>query len=466
MATQETACENTPDKNRPFSFPAIVACGYKRIKIQKSGNTFPALLITFESFGSDANPGVRFAWRSKKDFLLLARAAKDFPKAAFKKVVDESVVPWRRSSPRGTNSDDGALPDCLFDKSLPNHYSARMTKSIFHLDSFLRLMQNNFRNCGRIRDAWDLFCRHSDTENLFTPKGPSQISQASEYNTNDTRSADALDTTITTTFRDSSRLGQYFASKENSKKVVECALDKVLPLCHRNKTVSTKKIIFVEPSCGHGDIIVSLVESLNDRNIPRYAVGILGYDIDPGAIQICRERFRPSEKSSHKNRNEDTCSSDYTIFWECKSFFETTREGGIHEFDTVNEIDGATTPRDILVCFLGGPPYTTGQGSGSTMKRDLPERFVDHCMKEWKADVVSFLLPARYTEDTQKIVCDGTLVGAQSSSSTTNNRWIRETIELEESKFFFRGTTEVTQPSIIKLFYASEESGDLPKLAE
>ena len=485
-----------------LAMPAVVACGYRRIKIPKSGNSFPALLVAFEAdaetnnIGTDRNPslrGVRCAWRSKRDFLLLARKGvdtneKSLPKAALKKVVDETAVPWRRSSSDITTAmeQSGTIPDCLCDEDLPNHYSVKMKKSIWQLDRFLQSMQSQAGNSEQRQNAWDLFCRHSDTEDIVTPQEFSaSLSAKQDTNTNEKPSSDPVCTTASvdytssktvgastkTTLRESSRLGQYFASKENSRKVVECALEKILPLyLHRGS--SKTKMIFVEPSCGHGDIVVSLIEALKEQEIPPEAVWIMGYDIDPSAIQTCRERQEfhsgAAEKfidNDNENHNHKGSCSDYTVFWECTSFFETSRERCIHRFDKSlnNNKNNNNDDRDLLVCCLGGPPYTTGQGSGRAMKRDLPERFVDHCFNEWKAETISFLLPARYREDTQKILCDGSLEATKPQATDCRNnpnRWVRETRELEVSKFFFRGTTEVTQPSIIKLFYASQ-SGEL-----
>ena len=52
--------------------PIVVACGYRYIKIDKSGNKFPAYLIALPSGDNDG--GFVLVWRSKKDFLLLSRA--------------------------------------------------------------------------------------------------------------------------------------------------------------------------------------------------------------------------------------------------------------------------------------------------------------------------------------------------------------------------------------------------------
>ena len=130
-----------------------------------------------------------------------------------------------------------------------------------------------------------------------------------------------------------------------------------------------------------------------------------------------------------------------------------------------HEGDTRTGKQDILVCCLGGPPYTTGQGSGKAIERDLPEQFVNHCFTEWKATVVSFLLPARYKRGMNKLLDNrkaaskpqiGTILATEGPTDRKRKRWSNEIVELEESTFFFRGTIKVTQPSIIQIFYEEE----------
>ena len=529
--------ETEQSTNEGLILPAVVACGYRRIRISKSGNSFPAFLVAFESRNPSSSDeldipsfrGVRFAWRSKKDFLLLARKdgsfqGQSFPKAALKKVAAVGAVPWRRSSlPQSTavgavdpfstfREDDAiiaaigegghrrrngdAIPDCLCYSNLPNRFSAHMKKSIWQLDRFLQSIGKEARNNERKQNAWEIFCRRFDTEDLITPgeltsygipRSPKQNTNTQDPEGQDANEIPAGDITFTasvataetidatTTLRESSRLGQYFASKENSQKVVACALEKILPLYRRGDTGddktnhNTTRILFVEPSCGHGDIVLSLIEALKENKIRPAAVCIMGYDIDPGVIHTCRQRkeFRPRAASgTGTGAGTGDIYNDYPVLWECKNFFDTTRENCILGFDTISKSsnnnkntgctltyhDKDTQPEDheLLVCCLGGPPYTTGQGSGSAMKRDLPERFIDHCFNEWKADAVSFLLPARYKE------CTKPQAGTIATTGTTDfktKRWICETQELDASTFFFRGTTKVTQPSIIQIFY-------------
>ncbi len=489
--------KSKPSIDRQLDLPAVVACGYRRVQIPKSGNTFPALLVAFEAetegkrgCGSSATDNVpkplRFAWRSKKDFLLLARKGvesneKSLPKAAFKRLVDETTaVPWRRPSEDTKNATEQtrlnniAIPDCLSNNELPNHYSVRMKKSILQLDTFLQTMESKANESPERQTAWDFFSRDSDTEDLVALETSSTVHDS----TSSPSSTAAL--------RESSRLGQYFASKENAHKVADYALEKMLAEYRRNPDTTDwdEMTVFVEPSCGHGDIIVSLIDSLqrNKRFCPDHEyLWIIGFDIDPAAIEICRKRKEFTQictRTFPGNRHEThICKSgDYTIFLECSSFFEISPEDCVrrlqqyhhecyvqqlYKYKTV--VFESLPVEGLKVCCLGGPPYTTGQGSGGAMKRDLPEKFVDHCYNEWKADVICFLLPDRYREDAN-ISTESAFLATKPPTPGlyhgADDAWIRETHELEASKFFFRGTTEVTQPSIIKRLYRSQTSDD------
>ena len=134
----------------------------------------------------------------------------------------------------------------------------------------------------------------------------------------------------------SSKLGQYFCSKDNAKQVVTMALNTIPPhilssfsctqqqqdekiqeeeseedtciskSCSTNKpntnTSNGYKLVFLEPSCGYGDVIVELVKELAKRKIYNNTsttnnntyngdITIYGFDIDTIAIKKCKERF-------------------------------------------------------------------------------------------------------------------------------------------------------------------------------
>ena len=662
-----------------IKFPAVMACGYRRIEIPKSGNFFPAFLIALpiiqpvqvqaqipapliKNINQDEqrqqqDKTIRFVWRSKRDFLILARSLSSstnnrqlsLPKAALKKIVQGNIIPWRRTrtsccssstktkptedeeeeNDNNSNSNNNNnIPYFLCDPKLPNKFCPQMKKSLWQLDQFLQMFytetiattttstdncnsnnntkahahahaytqeQQRQQQIDKMKLAWEIFCRPYDTEGLITPKEffPSTTTTSNDTNTNTTTRQEQIQkqkqqvvdeqnsinitkttkttttttTTTATSLEESCKLGQYFASKENSKRVVDCALEKIIPLYHEynnrhqqqqqshnndsnNSSSSSNnnnhiQILFIEPSCGHGDIVVALVDALKKRKtiIPPQSVYIQGYDIDPNAITTCRQRqefVSPSATTTTSSSSDDD-DDDYHIHWECRNFLETTRQQYIEKFDeaaaainnnnnndddsnifntsnnddndnnnnkrfiadtctdatrnnnrniNINNDNNGDETLKFLVCCLGGPPYTTGPGHGSKIQRDLPTQFVRHCQEEWNADVITFILPTRYREGMQHNISDCTFTTARtktkrtttmtedpaiktaavtttspSSPTTTttattfsrdcctNNNWICDTKELNASTFFFRGSTQVTQPSIIQNFY-------------
>lgn len=521
-------CETTATAPSSVVVPAVVACGYRQVSIPKSGNRFAAFLVAIPNEQLRCNAGngddccsdadgksatmssasIRFAWRSKRDFMLLARSttSRALPKSALKKVVESSAVPWRRFTSNFCGDSDmdvasNNIPHFLSDSKLPNRFSARMKKSVWQLDRFLQESHVETITKEKTKKAWEIFCRPADTEDLVTPGefAPGATQSVKERSQNNEKPNQSIKENSVkskirdpnfsfisnydrnaTTLAESSRLGQYFASEENSRKVVECALEKILPLYGDG---SNHNMLFIEPSCGHGDIIVALVEALKRHKIPPHSVFIQGYDIDHCAIKTCRQRQEfPRSTKFYTNGSIDGFDDDddYWILWDCSSFFETARQKCICSFDSayVNVVSNSKSERgedkNMLVCCLGGPPYTTGQGNGSAIQRDLPTRFVQYCRNEWKADVITFLLPARYREEMKHNTTDCTftsrttamaastgqdvVTAAQISNTfqgTCRSTWFCETEELKASTFFFRGTTRVTQPSIIQTFYSS-----------
>ena len=507
---------------RSIATPALIACGYKYVTIPKSGNSFPAFLMALPPYAqqqqnrqhdtTDAGARhVRFVWRTKRDFLILARAFTNkrnirsnttipnqssiqFPKSALQKVVQREVVPWRRTVSLEDDRKQDPYSDlfCDDDTRLPNYFSSFMKKSLWQIDHFLQLVykdvsttstttttllttseqKNKRENEKRRKLAWDIFNRQRDTDGLTSPSSSLLISPSTITTNNNT----AL----------SSKLGQYFASKENSQKVVQHALESILSLydksCDNNNDGNNnnkrnyKRILFIEPSCGHGDILVSLIEALQQKRVPSTSVVIQGYDIDPAAISVCRQRqeFHLPSQNNDECIVTDTASRNgsqyqYHVQCEARNFLETNKSETIYK-------------DQILVCCLGGPPYTNGPGNNANIQRDLPTQFVRHCQKAWDADVITFLMPDRYKESSACSVDDSTFTvtstklttddavtgptnpevdvtdttstaaGSFSLGSSRDVRWICQTEELKESTFYFRGKIKIKQPSIIQSF--------------
>ena len=186
-----------------------------------------------------------------------------------------------------------------------------------------------------------------------------------------------------------SSLGQYFCSEENAELLVR-SLRSYLP-------TDLENVAIIEPSCGHGQILRSIEQQISPQRL-------LGFDLDGDAIMHCTRQF-PSAK------------------FHSGDFLKTQRREHI--------------PEDVAVFFAGGPPYSAGQGSGDCMQRDIPVKFVQHAVNEWKASVVVFLMPERCRHIYFSLPGDYTL----------------ETNYLDAgSHFFFRDQIRVTQPSVLMIF--------------
>ncbi|KAG7354214.1 hypothetical protein IV203_003570 [Nitzschia inconspicua] len=425
LANVTMSCKQVSDGDAGVMPPFIVACGHQRIIVPKTGNTFPALCVCVP----DTNHSCSLVWRSKRDFLLLARSTNNtqFPKAAFQRLTEENVVPWIRRPVeevfQGTGQTETARREAIqqidsFHEScfsLPNKYQVKMKKSVWQLDTFL---QSTAKQVGQVSSSadknvaaagWATFCRPEDTEGLV-----SCVSRSSNVVNDDVDVQDRHQSITSSTLQESSRLGQYFASPENSQQVADAAMKLASSnLIDHNSTLPFH-YLFVEPSCGHGDILVELLKRLQHHRISPEIVTIVGYDIDPHAIAICQQR-REFLESSYKG----------CFHWRHGNFLESRKE----LFPV-----GGNRSRLATIC-LGGPPYTSGAGSSKDIQRNLPTLFIQHCQDEWEADCIAFLLPERY----RAVGC------------ITDDSWHCETQDLQSSTFYFRGTEKVTQPSILQI---------------
>jgi hypothetical protein len=109
-------------------------------------------------------------------------------------------------------------------------------------------------------------------------------------------------------------------------------------------------------------------------------------------------------------------------------------------FDSSNDFD-----HGIRVVCVGGPPYTTGAGTGSDMKRDLPEQFIRLSVETLHADHIFFFLPQRYERDSPSLL------------KTLSEEWTYDTQPLPNSTFSFQGR-DITQPSILQHWYKNKKT--------
>lgn len=193
----------------------IIGCGFRCFYSQRSGLAFPAYLIQF-SYNIDEDVYCIYKWRAKRDFLLLKRSANHnsnkgsmaFPKNAYSNLCEQATMkPWLRPMIGDLRTEGKLIVGKLGlnDVNLESiqleegwGYVPRMKLSIIRLDDFL---SQDFAS-----EAWALFCREGDSEGIVAGQAASF-----EKTNGSQREADDI--------RRAGKLGQYFASAENAKKV-------------------------------------------------------------------------------------------------------------------------------------------------------------------------------------------------------------------------------------------------------
>eukprot|EP00956_Cyclotella_meneghiniana_P004290 scaffold5277_cov30-Cyclotella_meneghiniana.AAC.1 len=208
-------------------------------------------------------------------------------------------------------------------------------------------------------DAWTLFCRERDTDGLIVPQHHGDTSSCSHSN--------GVDECEDRVEINAAKLGQYFASDQNVKDVV----DTTLQLINRLE-LSSKEIVFVEPSCGDGRIILGLLSS---ASFMTHNASIIGYDIDQSAIE-------------RSQQNMERVKSDKPVVLRCSNFLTLKRQDMMHDLNLTEQSS------DVVTVVFGGPPYTP---------KDLPERFILHCINELHAEIVVFMLPKRCGKDGPRV---------------------------------------------------------------
>lgn len=383
---------------------SVLACGYEQVHIPKSGLSFPAWLVrvlTTTDDGSDTRlPTVLFVWRSKRDFWRLARKTKSqhFPKAAWTKLGD--AAPWKRPDfGSHVNHEDVCIGydlKRLRTQSLEDNWHPSMKKSLLQIDQFLTKVASEAVRHEHIREIWNDFVKG------YPPP-------AGEKHFNSTSSP-----------RVGNALGQYFCHPLNARQLVGTALLRLRRM--RGDDHEPLVLSLVEPSCGHGQIVESLLQAVGSPDAPVSVKNfyLKAIDLDAHAIDKCRDKF-----------GNDGDSVDFV----CCDFLKALP-------------NDSSSPNDkCVVVVVGGPPYTAGAGQGgsdeSSLCRDLPMRFVRHAIDAYDASVVCYLMPLRC----QRV-------------DYVKEGWIPEHYEYESvqleapSVFFFQGTDHpVTQPSIIQCFW-------------
>lgn len=473
----------------------VVAAGHRHIPAPKSGTSFPAFLIVgLPEFDPPAASGAdtctcQLQWRTKRDLLLLSRAAKasvaslgnaadgntskrqkgtitgEFPKSIFKKLAAAAAsCPWLRPTDDSVQDQKHTL---LAANKHENGWKPEMAKSVRRLDSFLAECEDIYEQAiaqvvddddGKkskelpIIQGWKEFCRQGDAEGLIHVVGDDQVESKSSYeevaSAGKKRSlaqgSSPLPTDPTTR---AASLGQYFASDENATAVVDAAIDLAMKTATGGKKDANNDkptIIFVEPSCGDGRIVECLMERLRSNPIAMACVGcVLGFDIDDRAVEACQRRI-------HSYVYGDTAGLP-PVLAKRADFLKLTR---IELEKYVAEACKGQSNGIAVICF-GGPPYSlgpltrdhgeAGAGNAESLQRglDLPEKFLRRCIIELQGCGISFLLPERSSGDAE-VLC-----------KELPDVWKIHNTELADSSFYFRGKV-VTQPSILQCW--SKES--------
>jgi 2,4-dienoyl-CoA reductase-like NADH-dependent reductase (Old Yellow Enzyme family) len=322
-------------KDRFGTTVLVLACGYRKVYISKSGLSFPMWLVRI-----DDKQGVpRFVWRSKRDFLRLARPNKEvasFPKSAWHKLDEAS--PWQRPDFAAQTTLGKGSATALWDEASENRWHPSMKKSLLQLDQYLEKLAAETSDSSAV-EAWHEFVNGG----------------SSDYSISANRES------IPTEQQRGNALGQYFCHPLNAQQLVRTGLGRWRSI-RGNRHDS---LLIVEPSCGHGQVVKMILEELEEAN--SLNTRILAIDLDEVSVSKCQENYK------HK-------ACDFV----CANFMETSplnKEGAI--------------------VVLGGPPYTTGAGSNTSnddadsVCRDLPMQFVQHAATTYAADVICFLMPMR-----------------------------------------------------------------------
>lgn len=358
---------------RPERIRFIMSCGKRSVYIPKSGLKFPAWEVRL----GDGN----VVFRTKKDFLRLGRHQISLPKTSLMKLCDES--PWIRpeeSSEEFESARSGAR----------NNWHVRMSKSLLQIDQFLNLVQDFSRTNPEtpLAITWQEFCRPQDSQGIAPIGEPSYRGSKSNAHTRPIVGA---------------KLGQYYSSETNARQLACIFLEKLIA-----QGGSQKSMTVIEPTCGFGRLILSLLSELAD---PKYAErqfkfhSVVGIDLDSCAVEKCRSLE----------------SQTIPLVWHQGDFLKTKR-------------DHIAPNLSLSVGMIGGPPYGTNRES-----RDLPMQFVEHAIAEYQPEVICFMMPQR--------------CATYKYDLPTNYR--SQNVELSAAaEFYFQGRgNAVLQPSIIQCFW-------------
>jgi predicted RNA methylase len=201
-------------------------------------------------------------------------------------------------------------------------------------------------------------------------------------------------------------------------------------------TVDEKHLVILEPSCGHGRVVWTLMEHPSfDNLLQQYqTVTIIAIDLDPRAVEVCQKRVASDTFLQYK-----IAVPQQSVHFHCHDFLTTKREAFCQ--DVMGNANGR-----LIVAAVGGPPY-----GSKPEERSLPIHFVRHCVEEWKSTVIAFLVPKRFPQSLTRDDRD--------TNDDCMGAYTSQCLELENSTFYFHGTRAVTQPSRMQCWYQNDNLG-------
>uniref|UniRef100_K3WWW9 Uncharacterized protein n=1 Tax=Globisporangium ultimum (strain ATCC 200006 / CBS 805.95 / DAOM BR144) TaxID=431595 RepID=K3WWW9_GLOUD len=204
-------------------------------------------------------------------------------------------------------------------------------------------------------------------------------------------------------------LQQYFTSQP----LVDFTLETVAKWLSSVKTdLKWDDVVWLEPSCGDGRFVTSLLDG--------GAFSVIGVELDEALFKETVDAVQEYDERA--------------VIWN-EDFLASHRPSRLNAH------------RHTVVA-IGNPPF--GDRSPSDLSTDLIQRFFRHVAQEWGAQVIAFIVPARcarpaYTE----------LTLATLSAANPGCKWQLVVAEpLDDYYFEFRNTKRIKQPSVLQIFAA------------
>lgn len=225
-------------------------------------------------------------------------------------------------------------------------------------------------------------------------------------------------------------LQQYFTSQP----LIDFALERVTECLKSFKMALTcEEIVWLEPSCGDGRFVTSLLDAG-----ARYVVGV---ELDEALYRESLDAVQEYEGRA-QIRHEDFLASQKLASLDARHH----------------------------VCAIGNPPF--GDKS-DTLTTDLIQRFFQHAAREWDAQLIAFIVPERCARPAYAEMTLGTLRAAGSSRATTGSsstasgcagaKWQLVVSEPLDGYYFeFRTTKRIKQPSVLQIFSMYHASAPIP----